>query len=528
LSPMYSGGDARGTFAAVAGTGLLLVLLPYVILLASDHTGLVGLTPGDPAVRCDADPYENAWQFWWVGRALGDGHDPRWCPLIYWPGGASLAYDHVGWFDTLLLGATGAGERSPGLAHTVSLMIGTVLTALFGWLLARSWGAGRYGALFTALALAWLPSRTAHLLQHYQVANLWALPASLWAASRFVSGGRRRFASVFLLAALAGALESPFIVLFVILCLPAATWHLGGSWRRTGILAAFWVLSASAAALFLLSAPGETGQLARHWREAVIWAAEPQSFLLPSPFGPAGRILGMPLRMSWMTNVFEGVVTPGLVVLVLFLVFLRKERRWGTAAVVAAFWLLALGPELRMLGRPLGIPLPFRILQAMPLAGGIRAPSRLAIPGSVIAALGAGVAVSRLGSKWRYPAFFLLLLENALPSLPLLDGSIPGECAGLPEGSVVLEVPVDAGVRRYSWFQTEAGYRRRYAFMARMPDMPCEQELLDRALDEGDVIVYHRWLYEGEERDSLDLELRRLFPSAIDADSVWIGMEAAP
>lgn len=525
---MSSGSEADRTFSAAAAVGLLLIIMPYALLLASGDTGPVGLTPRDPAVRCDSDPYEHAWQFWWVGRALGNGDDPRWCPLIFWPEGASLSYDHVGWFDTLLLGMTGIGESSPGLAHTLSLMMGTVLTALFGWLLARSWGAGRYGALFTALALAWLPSRTAHLLQHYQVANLWALPASLWAASRFVSGGRRSFVTVFLLASLAGALESPFTALFVILCLPALTWHLGGNWRRTGLLAACWAVAASAAAVFLLSSPGETGRLAYHWREAVLWAAEPQSFLLPSPFGTAGRMLGLPLRMSWMPNVFEGVVTPGIVVLILFLVFLGKERKRGLAVIVAAFWLLALGPELRILGRPLGIPLPFRLFQAIPLAEGMRAPSRLAIPGSVMVALGAGIAVSRLGGRLKIAAFSLLVLETALPSLPVLDTSVPDEVAGLPEGAVVLEVPVDGGVRRYSWFQTESAYRRRYAFLARMPGVPEEDELVGRALEEGDLIIYHRWLFDGEELELLDGRLRWLFPSAHEADSVWMRMEGVP
>ncbi|MBN2587545.1 MAG: hypothetical protein JXR55_09650, partial [Candidatus Fermentibacteraceae bacterium] len=322
--------------------------------------------------------------------------------------------------------------------------------------------------------------------------------------------------------ALAGGLESPFISLFILACLPAACFLLGGSWKRTGILSLSWAVPTLALGILAASSPGDSGSLEPEWREAVYWAAEPQSFLLPSPFGTAGSLARMPSRMSWMSNTFEGVVTPGLVLLLLFGLYSFRKKSMRMALVVGVFWLLALGPELRFLGRPLGIPLPFRIFQLLPVLGGIRAPSRFAIPGGLFVALAAGMAVSGLKGRWKYAAFALLLMELALPSLPTLRDRIPAECSEVPAGSTVLELPVDRNIRMYSWFQTGGDYSRRYAFMARLPDFEDTGPVPEGAMEPVDVLMYHRWLYSPVQRALHDAELAEFFPEGTGSDSVWV------
>lgn len=480
------------------------------------------MTAREPAVEGDADPYHHAWHFWWVSRALASGHDPRFCPVIYAPDGASLAYDHVGWFDALLFGALGPGGTRPDLSHSLSIIFGTILTGLFGYLLARSWGAGRYGALFTALALAWLPARTAHLLQHYQIANCWALPASLWAATLYIKRGRRLSLALFAAAVGAGAMESPFISLFAVLSALAVCFVLGSGPRRAGALVLVWAAATALPAVMLLTSPGQTGALSPDWREAVYWAAEPQSFLLPSPFGTAGSVLGLPLRFSWMPNTAEGVVTPGMTLLVLFCLHVWKTRGWKLLLAVVLLCLLALGPELKLLGRPSGIPLPFRAAQLLPPMGGVRAPSRFAVPAGVLVALGAGLAVAGMKDGWKRGVFALLILETALPSIPVLSTAVPSSCQEVSAGSVVLELPVDRGVRRYSWFQTQSSYSRRYSFMARLPALPSPEEMISDPPASGQTLIYHRWLYTPDERAVLDAQLAPLFPHGSLSDSVWV------
>ena len=259
-----------------------------------------------------------------------------------------------------------------------------------------------------------------------------------------------------------------------------------------------------------------------HWREAIYWSAEPQSFVLPSPFGLLGEVTGLQQRVSWMPNTYEGVVTPGLVVLAAFAVIVWKKKRWRFAAVVLGLFLLSLGPELRIFGRPLGIPLPFRLLQSIPVLNGIRAPSRFAILGGVLAAVGAGMAFSMMRERLRALFMFLLLFEMTVMTLPLLSADIPEACSDISPESTVFEVPCDRNVRRYALFQTASGYTRQYAFLARYPDFLDDTPEFPEMQEDSDVIIYHRWLFEGAEKAFYDSAYTQYFPEFTADDSVWV------
>ncbi len=522
---MYSGNDNRYRkylFPLAVAVSILALLLPFVPVLASGSQELIGIPHRDSPILEDSDVFEQAWHFWWVSSALRNGQDPRFCPLIYSPEGASLAYNHIGWHDTLLFAVLGMGDSYPALSHTLSLLFGTMLTAFFGWLLARSWGADRYGALFTALALAWLPSRTAHLLQHYQLANCWTLPASLWLCREYLKNSKPKILAAYSVTLALAVIQSPFIAIFAVTGLPVTCFAVKGSWKRAGVLASGAAAAAVLAVILIVTAPGNTGTPAVNWREAVYWAAEPQSFLLPSPFGPAGYLFSIPARFSWMSNTAEGVVTPGLTILIAFGVLIWKKKNWRLPLICLAFWLLALGPELRILGRPLGIPLPFRLLQMLPVLDGIRAPSRFAITGGLFAAVGAGMGISLLAKKWKLFLFALLIFELFVPAFGTLSTVIPSECERIPNHRTVLEIPADNSIRRYSWFQTIGEYTRRYSFLARLPELISEEELLQVSLERGDVIVYHRWLFAEQERNLYDSLYAGLFIEGLSNDSVWI------
>ena len=500
-------------FASVSAAAVLLLVLPYIPVLVQE--GIIGMPLRDPAVENDSDAYHNVWHFWWVGKAVGEGSDPRICTAVYPPEGISLAFDHVGWFDTLA-GAVAGAEHFPAAAYNISLFIGTLLTAFFGWLLARSWKLDRLSALFAALALAWMPSRTAHLLQHYQLANMWTAVAALWLCSEYLRRERTIYVVLYGAAVLAASIQSPFLALLVLLG-TAGTLLVRGSWSSCIKLSFAWALPAAAAALWLLTSPGAGREAAVMWQEAVYWAPEPQSFLIPSPFGPLSELLGVPMRMSWMSNAAEGVVTPGLTVLVLMVLYVTKKRDWKLPAAVLFIWLLSLGPELRVFGRPLGIPLPFRALRVLPFMDGIRAPSRLAVAGTVLAVLGAGNVLAGLDKRWKYAVLCFLALEMAVIKLHTLPEEVPEEMISAGPGRTVTELPVDPTIRRYSWFQARCGYTRSYSFQARIPAME-EEELLEQ---ENDLKVYHRWLFTSEQRETTDRLLVDIFPGASPDDTVW-------
>jgi hypothetical protein len=479
----------------VAAAAVLLLAFPYASALMSpgELPVLIGEPHPDPLVMEDSDTYEGCWHFWWTARAISLGIDPRHCPLIYPPEGASLAYQHIGWIDTYIFALSGLGGSNPVLSYNLSLFTGTLLTALFGWLLARSWGLSPAAAILTALMIAWLPARTARVVQHYQLADCWTLTASLWLCRSWIKHGTfGRYAGYVALTA-AASIQSPFLGLFALLGIPITAWISRGPWSRAVALSGGALAGAAVGFLMVATAPGDSGSPAVDPGEAVYWAAEPQSFLLPSPFGIPALLSGIPHRLSWMSNTSEGVVGPGLTVLILLLLAARRFGRWRPVAAAAVLFLLCLGPELRFLGRPLGIPLPFRLLQHLPFIEGIRAPSRFALLGGMVAAVGAGSMLSSLRRGWRWTASVLLLLELFVPTLPVLPASIPSEVLGLGPGTTVLEVPVEVNARRYSLFQTAGGYSRVYGFLARSQE-GAEVPDLEEALLSADVVVYHRWL----------------------------------
>ncbi len=513
----------RALNRALPAAAMLLVVLPYLPALLGGRGSLVGSAMPGPSVAGDSDAYDGAWHFWWTALAMDRGVDPRLCYLVYPPEGASLAWQHVGWTDTVVWSLLGVGRGSPALSYNLSLAAGSVLTALFGWLLARSWGAGRVGALFVALALAWLPQRTARVMQHYQLANCWALVAALWLGRVYMTRGGRMLPAALLAAVLAASLESPFHGLSAAAGLAVTALAVRPGWHRSAYAAAALAAGGGLALLLMLTAPGEAGTPAMHWREAVYWSAEPQSFLLPSPFGPAWSLAGLPVRMSWMPNAWEGVVGPGLVVLAAMALGALRDRRWLLPAAAAFLGLLCLGPELRLLGRPTGVPLPFRLLGSLPLLEGIRAPARFALPAGILAVLAAGLAVGRTRSRAaRSGLLALMVLELGVVSLPTVPSGVPEACRELGAGRTVTEIPRDPSVRRYALFQTASGYRRSYCFLAR-PVRPAPEPPVPEERPPG-TLVYHRWLFAGSEREELDRECRHLFPGASDSDTVWVSL----
>ena len=476
----------------------------------------------EASVKNDSDVYDHVWHFWWVSNALEKGIDPRYCDLIYPPAGLSLVFHHVGWLDTHFFAVTGISGADPVLSFNLSLLFGTLLTGLFGWLLAKSWGADRYGALFTALALVWLPSRTAHLLQHYQLANCWALIAALWLCREYLRHKKRRHFLGFAAAMLAAAFQSPFHAVFAGIGVIATAFITRSDWRRTAMLVLVVTVVAVLYGAFVVTSPGNAGSPVMNWREAIYWSAEPQSFILPSPFGLLGEVTGLQERASWMPNTYEGVVTPGLAVLVAFVIIAWRKKRWRFAAVVLGLFLLSLGPELRIFGRPLGIPLPFRLMQSIPLLNGIRAPSRFAILGGILAAVGAGLAFSMMRERLRALFMFLLLFEMTVLTLPLLSAEIPEECCAISPESTVLEIPCDRNVRRYALFQTSSGYVRQYAFLARFPDYLEDMPEFPEMPENIDVVIYHRWLFDATEISYYDSVYSQYFPEFTAGDSIWI------
>ncbi len=236
---------------------------------------------------------------------------------------------------------------------------------------------------------------------------------------------------------------------------------------------------------------------------ADIFSADLAGFALPTQLHP---LLGDVVRTlsndsarqpdgrEWQVNKGQhltlGVV--GLALAVIGLAVGRRRGAWLWALSAALFFLLALGPSLRIAGYDTGLPGPFRILQELPFFKGNRYPSRfsvmLLVSVAPLVAFGVQWLLGRLASAWqgrhdprgvqrRLAAVTtllaaLLLFENLSIPLPTADMSTPAiydVIAEQPAGSAVLDLPLgwrngfsvfgkqDLVIMSQQWWQTRHG-----------------------------------------------------------------------
>lgn len=139
----------------------------------------------------------------------------------------------------------------------------------------------------------------------------------------------------------------------------------------------------------------------------------------------------------------------GLTVLVLAILGgIRYGRRMGFwLLLVLVFALLSFGPVLHIAGGETDIPLPFVLLNQIPIANHIRIPMRFGIVVFFGAALLAGVGASLLIRRWRWaviPIAALILAESAVAPFPSLPFDVPriyNQIAEQPGDFTVLEIP---------------------------------------------------------------------------------------
>ena len=160
----------------------LLLVLPWLPVLMSS-TEIVGMSARDEHVVYpgDSDVYDCAWHVHWVHTALREGNDPR----VY--SGLSLAWHNMGWPDLFISLITGN-------SYDLMLMFGALFSAFTGFLLARSWGVGKSGSLIAGFIVAWMPVRLIRMYQHYPIASIgYVLASMLFIRNWTLNGGKKNF-----------------------------------------------------------------------------------------------------------------------------------------------------------------------------------------------------------------------------------------------------------------------------------------------------------------------------------------------
>lgn len=248
-----------------------------------------------------------------------------------------------------------------------------------------------------------------------------------------------------------------------------------------------------------------------------------------------------------------------------------RSQGWFWLISTGLFWLLTLGPTVRVMGQDTGIPGPFALVSLLPFFSGNRYPSRYAIMlmlGVAVLAAAGMAALLRRRPFTRSPLLPLILIaalflaEQLSVPLPINDSRVPPiyqQIAQEPGDFAVLELPTgwrngarvlgksDLVIMMQQWAQAEHGKRRLGGNTSRNPgykfdyftnapligdlialmnaDQPHLAAVIDPALD--DLIAQNRAIAPGV-LDFLDVRFITLDMARSPAQLVRFVEEALP
>lgn len=487
-----------------------------------------------------------AWNLWWVKHALVDRpQNPFDCSWQFWPIGINLAFYTL----TLLNGMLGIPLQVVfGLVPTYNLLLlsSFTLSGLGGYLLAREFlgGAGgnwlrEHGGRGTGAGTSALADVAAFLggaLYAFASAKLfyaglgqgniassqWAPFAALYIFRTARPRGTARdaaLAALFLiLQAYAELTYASFLLIFAAL---AFLWGLRGRFRsllgRFAVMAALFAIGIApvlAAMLPDLAAEGDFFTSGGGFAD--IFSADLAGYAVPTQLHPvlgdiargwseqAGKAgAGRHFAIDKGQHIYVGYMALGLAIAGSWR-SRRSRATWLWVGAAVIFFLLTLGPSLRVAGYDTGIPLPFRIIEQLPFFKGNRYPSRYAVmllmslaplvAGGALAVLRAGLAAGggqpavhhqraaprgapRLTAHLPLLAaamLGLMLFEHLSVPLPVSDLRVPAlyERVAREEGDfALLELPLgwrngarvagkqDVLIMQQLWYQTTHGKR---------------------------------------------------------------------
>jgi len=325
-----------------------------------------------------------AWAIGWERHALF--HAPSLLPHgnMFFPLRYTLGMDEPVLGTTLLVLPLALFTDDAVVLHNVARLLTFALSALTAYLLARHLGASEGPSLLAGAAFAFSPVRVDQIAHLSTLGTQW-LPLVVLFAFRFFREGRARDAlaagALFALEAYACGYHGVIGLLVLPLGFLPLLW---GRWSRLPLAVAGTAVAAAALLpLYLLhrAALAPLGYV-RGTEETAVFSAALESFLATSSWNHVWGEVTAPFRTTYSNNLFPGLALP-LLALAGGIALWRTGRRpsreaWALVAMALATVAVALGPEVRFLGRDL-FPGPFALARELPLFRMIRVPSRAGI-----------------------------------------------------------------------------------------------------------------------------------------------------
>ena len=400
------------------------------------------------------DGLQNAWNLWWVRRAVVELHVSPWFTReLFHPDGVTLLGHTLGLFNGLL-GIPLAWFLDPVQVYNTIVVFAFVASGTTLFLLARSLGAGYGSSLFAGAAFTFGSYHWAHAAGHMNLISLEWVPLFLLAWIRWLErpGLARAVlaAGALWLVKLCDYYYAVFCAVMGLFLLVAAARERPGSFRERRAVTSLFLF----AAISLATAGLHVARLfAANATDPLLDAHDPLEFSLDgyALFVPGGHWRFAELTSGYWETL-PGVPVESSVYLGWTLILPAAYAWWARrreglaglgvwAALAVFFAVLALGPRLQVWGLLFSsVPLPYalleRLLPPLRLTGvPVRMASMVLLCTALLAARGLPGFLRHL---LRRPAaavlFFLVFVLETWPSpLPLTRPDIPDYFAALRE-----------------------------------------------------------------------------------------------
>jgi len=503
--------------AAIALIGLTVILTwPQALHLAS-------------AVPDHDDPFLSMWRLGWIAHALPSDPARLFDGNIFYPNARTLAYSDATLFEGLIAAPWLWVHANPVLIYNLLLLTGIVSSGVGMFVLVRHLTRDPDAALVSAAVFTLAPYRIEHFMHLELQWTVW-MPLTFWAVHRvFEKASVRRGLVVGLLLSLQ-LLSSIYYGVFLALMVAVLVVLLAasrGAEARAAVLplcagALVAVIVASMYSLPYIDSARVVGTRAE--AEAASYSAQIASYFA----APQQNWL-----WGWTSFSFQGDelhLFPGVIALFLAAIGVAGHRRERLVWIYLALALLAIELSLGMNGTI------YRWLYAHSSAlQGFRAPARFGILAVCALAVLAGFGFVYL--KQRVTAsralFVTVLVAMGLEcgSAPLRLVEVPRstpdvykilqQAQATPDGSAVIELPMEAGFNSFYMFWSTRHWRplingysgyipRDYdETVKRMQTFPDAASIARlRALNVGHILV-HEAYYAPRERTALVLAMLR-------------------
>ncbi len=429
----------RDRFSKLSEYFIVFCLYSFIAILFS-YPLITRLNTHIPGVGGDA--YQFYWGIWWIHHSIFEmGESPYYTDLLFYPYGVSLTFHTLSIFNGMAAAPLVAGGGTT-IAFNIVFLLMFPVSGIGMYLLCYHICCDRKAAFVGSLVFVFSPFRLVRSEAHLNIFSIQWLPFFILFLLKSFAEAKRRVIYIFAGAAAfaANALSCWYYMIYSILIAGYLT--LADLCKRKSVK--FWIkpviitFSTVTAGLFimlpvLLPVAADLSQESNYLYagNSEKYSIDLLSYLLPShlhPFlGNAARRIAGPAG-TFHGNRCEGMAAIGYAALFFALLGIVKKRnsiKWAVLALIGLIF--SLGPVLHIGGyKYTSIPMPYRIIQVIPIINGARVPGRFA----VILTLSLSILVSQgisyslkltayrpksLIKKAAAPFFAVLILFEYLP-----------------------------------------------------------------------------------------------------------------